>query len=119
MRGANRVQAFTIDTTILVSTTFSLWLALWACLERPAIYRSSTTRSNVVLGCFLKHAETRRKDAETAMPVDIAGIAGGKVTNQWGIKAFLLQPCRYGIWIPYTYAVPGQLAICLFEPIFF
>jgi len=34
------------------------------------------------LGCFLKHAETRRKDTETAMEADIAGIAGGKVTNK-------------------------------------
>jgi hypothetical protein len=34
------------------------------------------------LGCFLEHAKTRRKDADTAMEADTAGIAGGKVTNQ-------------------------------------
>ncbi len=33
-------------------------------------------------GCFLEHVETRRKDTETAMEADIAGIAGGKVTNK-------------------------------------
>jgi hypothetical protein len=38
----------------------------------PAIYRSSTTRSNVVLGGFLEHAGTRPKNAETAMKADIA-----------------------------------------------
>jgi hypothetical protein len=48
----------------------------------PAIYRSSTRRSNVVLGGFLKHAGTRRKQAETAMEGGIAAIAGSKVTNK-------------------------------------
>src|SRR5258707_6718295 len=57
----------------------------------PAIYRSSTRRSNVVLGGFLKHAGTRRKHAETAIEPSIAGIAGSKVTNQWGIKGFLYR----------------------------
>src|SRR5258707_12850286 len=57
----------------------------------PAIYRSSTRRSNVVLGGFLKHAGTRRKHAETAIEAGIAGIAGSKVTNQWGIKGFLYR----------------------------
>jgi hypothetical protein len=39
------------------------------------------------LGGFLKHAGTRRKHAETAMEGGIAGIAGSKVTNKWGLKA--------------------------------
>src|SRR6476620_3211279 len=52
----------------------------------PAIYRSSTRRSNVVLGGFLKHAGARRKHAESAMEGGIAGIAGSKVTNKWGLR---------------------------------
>ena len=60
-----------------------------------------------------------RKDAEAAKEADIAGIAGGKVTNPCGIKAFPPESCKNGILIPYTYALAGQLAICLFEPIFF
>jgi hypothetical protein len=31
---------------------------------------------------FLEHGDTRRKHAETAMEADIAGIAGGKMTNE-------------------------------------
>jgi hypothetical protein len=43
------------------------------------------------LGGFLKHAGARRKHAETAIEAGIAGIAGSKVTNQWGIKGFLYR----------------------------
>jgi len=59
------VQALTIETTILVSTVFLS--AVMDLARTPAIYRSSTSRSNVVLGGLLEHADTRRKDAETAM----------------------------------------------------
>jgi len=40
---------------------------------------------------FLERAGTRRKHAETAMEAGIAGIAGSKVTNKWGIKGFLYR----------------------------
>jgi hypothetical protein len=42
------------------------------------------------LGGFLEHAATRRKHAETAIEAGIAAIAGSKVTNQWGSKAFFI-----------------------------
>jgi hypothetical protein len=56
VRGANRVQALTIDTTILVSTFFLSTLI--GLPETPAVYRSSAGQSNVVFEGFSSGART-------------------------------------------------------------
>jgi hypothetical protein len=50
VRVANRVQALTIETTVLVSTSFLSNVNGWP--ETLAVYRSSTGRANVVLDGF-------------------------------------------------------------------
>jgi hypothetical protein len=75
------VQALTIDTTILVSTVF-LSAVNGPCLERPL--STGVPRADLMLFwvVFLAHAAMRRKPAEPRCRADIAGIAGGKMTNE-------------------------------------
>jgi hypothetical protein len=74
------VHAFTIDTTILVST-FNLSNVIRRP-ETPAVYRSSGGRSNVVLrtyfGTYGQEARPKSaKCAETALArADIVRVAG-------------------------------------------
>ncbi len=67
------MQVLTIETTIVVSTSFlSNVLGL---PETPAIYRSSGNRSNVVFGRFSLEARTiGAKHAKTVLGPDIVEI---------------------------------------------
>jgi hypothetical protein len=69
---------------------------------------------------FFRHADGRRKPAETAPEAHIVGIAGGKVTNGWGIKAFFTADLQIRYLITNIARRVGRsAAIRLFSLIFF